>query len=161
MLYKHVICAFVSRENPSSFVIRTRIMFIHAFGDYTLPEDPFSPLTRKLCRYHGADVRAISEILQHDLATGGRERMRQLWELGQPTVALRRENARANGGNEMRRNAKHVAYSDGYYGTEYYGNIMQEPARVQIHTRAYFISAAGELLFSRPSEDKIREIAAS
>lgn len=62
----------------------------------------------------------------------------------------------------MRRNAKHVAYSDGYYRTEYYGNIMQGPARAQIHTRAYFISAAGgELLFSRPSEDKIREIAAS
>lgn len=78
MLREDVICAFASRENPSSFVMRTRIIFIHPFGDYTLPGDPFSPLTRKLCRYPGADVRAISEILQHDLAMVGRERMGEL-----------------------------------------------------------------------------------
>lgn len=153
---KNAAWTYDSRENPSSFVIRTRIMFVHPFGDYTLPGDPFSPLTRKLCRYPGADVRAISEILQH-ATWRGREREKEseregeLWELEQPglrCVAKTREGTRWEGMQSMWQ-----AYSDEIYMhtlREYYAGTRW------IHIHAYFISAAGKLLFPRPSGDGIR-----
>lgn len=171
---ENTIRASASRENPSSFVIRTRIMFVHPFGDYTLPGDPFSPLTRKLCRYPGADVRAISEILQHATWCGReggkegergwkreqeRERGGGTMRTGTARVALRHENARAEGTRwEGMQSMWRQTYSDEIY--IHTTGILCRDAREYIYTLISFPQPAN-FFFRARAETESASVAAS